>query len=250
MRRSVARFCYGAAMSLHRRVDEATLERIAESLGAVLVAGDVVCLRGEMGAGKTTFVRALARGMGITRPDRVASPTYTMVDVHDGPLPLVHVDLHRVTDRPGADEADEDVDAADEAYEADREADRAADAAGDATRSHDELVDTANPVAQATKAAPRARTADGRPGRRRLGALGGSLEALGLEHDELLAAHGSGVVAVEWGDLWPDPPPSRWEIELSRPRGMADVRDLSVIAVGLETQERCTAWLARTANIG
>jgi tRNA A37 threonylcarbamoyladenosine biosynthesis protein TsaE len=188
-------------MSLRRRVDEATLAGIAESLGAVLVAGDVVLLLGEMGAGKTTFVRALARGLGVARPDRVASPTYAMIDVHEGPVPLVHVDLHRVTDRP-----------------------------------------LAGPVG--TREA-----ADQPPGRRRLGALGGALEALGLEHDELVAGHTGGVVAVEWGDLWAAPPPARWEIHLSRPRGELSVRDLFVTAVGSAAQERCAAWATRAAKI-
>jgi len=182
-------------MTLRCRVDEEALERIAESLGAALIPGDVVCLRGEMGAGKTTFVRALARGLRVTRPERVASPTYAMVDVHDGPVPLVHVDLHRVTDR------------------------------GARMDSHDD-----------------GDTDDASPGRRRLASLGGAVEALGLEHDELLASHPGGVVAVEWSDLWTEPPPSRWEVHLTRPHGEALVRDLAVTAVGVSTQRRCAAW--------
>lgn len=74
------------------------LERLAERLGASLRGGEVLLLEGEMGAGKTTFTRALARGLRVERPDRVCSPTYTICMVHDGPRRLVHLDLFRFGD--------------------------------------------------------------------------------------------------------------------------------------------------------
>lgn len=77
-------------------LDEPQLCAWAEALGARLRGGDVVLLRGEMGAGKTTLVRALARGLGVARPDRVCSPTYTVCMIHAGRLGLVHVDLFRL----------------------------------------------------------------------------------------------------------------------------------------------------------
>jgi tRNA threonylcarbamoyl adenosine modification protein YjeE len=83
-------------MSAAVELDEAQLCAWAEALGAHLRGGDVLLLRGDMGAGKTTFVRALARGLGVERPSRVCSPTYTVCMVHPGPLPLVHVDLFRL----------------------------------------------------------------------------------------------------------------------------------------------------------
>jgi tRNA threonylcarbamoyladenosine biosynthesis protein TsaE len=49
-----------------------------------------------MGAGKTTFTRALAEGLGVDRPDRVRSPTYNLCLVHHGPRSLAHVDLFRL----------------------------------------------------------------------------------------------------------------------------------------------------------
>jgi tRNA threonylcarbamoyl adenosine modification protein YjeE len=79
-------------------LDESELGRVAERLGELLVAGDVVCLRGPMGAGKTTFARALARGLRVDAPDRVCSPSYTLCTTHPGPVPLAHVDLYRLGD--------------------------------------------------------------------------------------------------------------------------------------------------------
>jgi tRNA threonylcarbamoyladenosine biosynthesis protein TsaE len=63
-------------------------------LGERLRIGDVVLLIGELGAGKTTFVRGVARGTG-SRSD-VASPTFQLVRIYPGRLQLAHVDLYRV----------------------------------------------------------------------------------------------------------------------------------------------------------
>ena len=63
-------------------------------LGALLPAGTVVGLSGDLGAGKTAFVRGLARGLGID-PDAVHSPTFLTAVEHDGHRRLVHVDLYR-----------------------------------------------------------------------------------------------------------------------------------------------------------
>ena len=49
-----------------------------------------------MGAGKTTLTRAIARGLGLPRPDRVCSPTFNICVIHPGPTPLIHVDLFRL----------------------------------------------------------------------------------------------------------------------------------------------------------
>jgi tRNA threonylcarbamoyladenosine biosynthesis protein TsaE len=72
----------------------AETEAAGERLGERLEAGDVVLLTGELGAGKTTFVRGVARGAGSAAP--VASPTFQLVRVYSGRVQLAHVDLYRV----------------------------------------------------------------------------------------------------------------------------------------------------------
>jgi tRNA threonylcarbamoyladenosine biosynthesis protein TsaE len=68
-----------------------------EQLGATLKAGDVVLLFGDLGAGKTAFVRGIAHGLGAP-PDEVSSPTFTIVQQYDGGGPtLYHVDLYRLS---------------------------------------------------------------------------------------------------------------------------------------------------------
>jgi tRNA threonylcarbamoyladenosine biosynthesis protein TsaE len=68
------------------------------SLAATLSAGSVVLLYGDLGAGKTAFVKGLADGLGAS-PDDVSSPTFTiMQEYRGGRLPLFHVDLYRLND--------------------------------------------------------------------------------------------------------------------------------------------------------
>jgi tRNA threonylcarbamoyladenosine biosynthesis protein TsaE len=71
---------------------------IGRELGSRLAAGDVVLLYGDLGAGKTAFVRGLAEGLGVGA-DQVSSPTFTLVqEYRGGRLPLFHVDLYRLND--------------------------------------------------------------------------------------------------------------------------------------------------------
>jgi tRNA threonylcarbamoyladenosine biosynthesis protein TsaE len=71
---------------------------VGRDLAATLSAGDVLLLYGDLGAGKTAFVRGLAEGLNIPR-DEVTSPTFTLIqEYRGGRLPLFHVDLYRIED--------------------------------------------------------------------------------------------------------------------------------------------------------
>ena len=67
------------------------------SLGALLEKGMVVALNGELGAGKTTLVKAIAAELGIPEED-VRSPSYTLINEYEGRLPVYHFDLYRLID--------------------------------------------------------------------------------------------------------------------------------------------------------
>ena len=87
-------------------------EAAGAQLAASLKPGDVVLVTGEMGAGKTTFVRGAARALGVTKP--VTSPTFTLGNRYEGEPPVAHLDLHRLSTLAGEDPGllDDYVDAA------------------------------------------------------------------------------------------------------------------------------------------
>jgi tRNA threonylcarbamoyladenosine biosynthesis protein TsaE len=68
----------------------------AEKLGLLLVPGDVVCLYGDLGAGKTTFVKGVARALGIDDKE-ITSASFVIISEHDGKVPLYHIDLYRIS---------------------------------------------------------------------------------------------------------------------------------------------------------
>jgi tRNA threonylcarbamoyladenosine biosynthesis protein TsaE len=90
---------------------EADTRAIAARFASSLSPGAVVLLSGDLGAGKTAFVRGLAEGL-LLNPDEVTSPTFTLVhEYRGGRLPLIHVDLYRL-DRADLDEIGLDQDLA------------------------------------------------------------------------------------------------------------------------------------------
>ena len=87
-----------AATSAHTTQTELETAAIGRALAASLSAGDVVLLYGDLGAGKTAFVKGLAEGLGAPQ-DEVSSPTFTLMqEYRGGRLTLFHVDLYRLDD--------------------------------------------------------------------------------------------------------------------------------------------------------
>ncbi|MFL5686891.1 MAG: tRNA (adenosine(37)-N6)-threonylcarbamoyltransferase complex ATPase subunit type 1 TsaE [Chloroflexota bacterium] len=72
--------------------DETT--RLGRTLGAVARPGDLVCLWGELGAGKTHLAKAFGAAVGVT--DTIASPSFVLMSEYEGPLPLFHIDPYRL----------------------------------------------------------------------------------------------------------------------------------------------------------
>lgn len=71
--------------------------QIAKELAEQAKVGDVYCLSGDLGVGKTVFTKGFAAGLGITEP--VSSPTFTIVQIYEeGRLPLYHFDVYRIED--------------------------------------------------------------------------------------------------------------------------------------------------------
>jgi tRNA threonylcarbamoyladenosine biosynthesis protein TsaE len=69
-------------------------ERLAARLATGLRPGDVVSVSGDLGSGKTTFVRGAARALGVREP--VSSPTFTIGHRYEAPVPVAHLDLYRI----------------------------------------------------------------------------------------------------------------------------------------------------------
>lgn len=78
-------------------LDEAELGQLAERLARTVEGGGVIFLQGDLGAGKTTFARALLRGLGVA--ERIKSPTYSLIESYDvNGLRAHHLDLYRIAD--------------------------------------------------------------------------------------------------------------------------------------------------------
>jgi tRNA threonylcarbamoyladenosine biosynthesis protein TsaE len=88
-----------ASVLLERRLvsaDAAATRELGERLAPVARAGDLICLRGELGAGKTQLAKGFGAGLGVT--DTISSPSFILMAEYAGRLPLFHVDLYRLAD--------------------------------------------------------------------------------------------------------------------------------------------------------
>ncbi|MBA2719400.1 MAG: tRNA (adenosine(37)-N6)-threonylcarbamoyltransferase complex ATPase subunit type 1 TsaE [Chloroflexi bacterium] len=79
-----------------RTTSVAATAALGERLGRVAAAGDLICLWGELGAGKTQLAKGIARGLDISAT--VTSPTFILMNEYAGRLPFFHVDLYRLAD--------------------------------------------------------------------------------------------------------------------------------------------------------
>lgn len=83
-------------MQVWQTQNEQQTEDAGRALAETLRGGEVITLRGDLGAGKTVFTRGLARGLGIASP--ILSPTFTIVREYTGRLKLYHFDFYRLTE--------------------------------------------------------------------------------------------------------------------------------------------------------
>jgi tRNA threonylcarbamoyladenosine biosynthesis protein TsaE len=71
-------------------------QALGEQLGGLLQAGDIVCLYGELGSGKTVLSKGIAIGLGVADEDRVRSPSFVLIHRYQGRVPMYHADLYRL----------------------------------------------------------------------------------------------------------------------------------------------------------
>lgn len=81
--------------------NEEETRALASRIGTMLSKGSVIALTGELGAGKTTFSQGLAKGLGIE--EQIDSPTFSILKIYEGRLPLYHMDVYRLEEE-GAEE--------------------------------------------------------------------------------------------------------------------------------------------------
>ncbi|MGB9627281.1 MAG: tRNA (adenosine(37)-N6)-threonylcarbamoyltransferase complex ATPase subunit type 1 TsaE [Thermodesulfobacteriota bacterium] len=78
--------------------------RLGKKIGRLLIAGDIVALVGELGVGKTQFIKGLASGIGVKNPRYISSPSFTLINEHQGRIPFYHIDLFRLKTEEEAEE--------------------------------------------------------------------------------------------------------------------------------------------------
>ncbi len=78
-------------------------KRIGKQLGGILQPGDIVALVGELGTGKTQFIKGLAEGVGVHPSVYVSSPSFTLIHEYSGRVPLYHMDLYRLDEQSAKD---------------------------------------------------------------------------------------------------------------------------------------------------
>lgn len=80
-------------MEIRSNSQEETIA-LAEKIAKHVRAGMVITLKGDLGAGKTTFTKGIGKGLGISKP--ISSPTFTIMKIYQGTMPLYHIDAYRL----------------------------------------------------------------------------------------------------------------------------------------------------------
>ena len=78
--------------------------RIGKNIGSLLLPGDAVALVGELGTGKTQFIKGLAAGVGVGKPTYISSPSFMLINEYVGKVPFCHIDLFRLKSEKEAEE--------------------------------------------------------------------------------------------------------------------------------------------------
>lgn len=91
-------------MAIFRYISESEQQTrgLAKRLGKLLEGNDCLALLGDFGSGKTTFVKGLAQGVGLRKKDYVASPSFVILKIYEGRLPVYHFDLYRLRSQQDA----------------------------------------------------------------------------------------------------------------------------------------------------